>query len=75
MEDLIKRKGFYVPLKFVCLSCENETDLPTSTQPAKFYDVNCCMVLGFRLFGVGCNAQEHFFCSVSNMPPTVMRGF
>lgn len=59
-------------MKFVCLSCGNETDLPTSTQPAKFYDVNRRMVLGFRLFGAGRHAQERF-CSVLNMPPTLSR--
>ena len=31
-EDLTKRKGFYIPLKFVCLSCGNKTDLPMSTK-------------------------------------------
>ena len=39
-----------------CLSCENETDLP-STQPVKLYDVNSCMVLGYRGFG----ASHHMF--------------
>lgn len=72
VEDLTERKGFYIPVKFICSSCENETSLPTSTQPATFYAVNRRMVLGFRLFGAGRRAQEQF-CSLLNMPPTLSR--